>query len=361
MLPFSFIGGGNYTNPATPVAINVPVSDQPDWIFLRDITVSPGGWGGNAAGSYTANTNISSEWFSTMAQGSYLQTGQAASATAAAALYPTQGTSGGFTFINSSNPPTFATLAGTAINKTTLVVTMGGGTGSIGVGDYVRLISPTAMLELGGLTFQVTAVSVGANITLGYTATAVAAGLNLVANGTTVKVLKFYPGLFYPREKVVAYITQANPAKVYFHSTNDFTPGELVDFTIPTTFGMTQLSYLTGMPGGAARVLTVTNSATESSITINVDTTGFTPFQYPLSAAVAGAPSPPVCYPAGSGIVPLNGNPNVPVSPPGTNLLDAFDNRNQYYVNFGLNVVGSASSTIEWRAFKSDWYNLTNA
>lgn len=353
-LPYSYIGAGTYTNPATPVALNIPLTDSPDWFFVRNITVSPGGWGGNDGTNYTAIANISSEWFSGMAQGSFLQTGQAASLLAAATLYPTQGTAGGFTFVDPTNPPVFAGLVSTTINHTTLVVTMAN-TGSIAVGDIVRVINPVAMLEIGGLVAQVTAVTVNTSITLGYVATAVSAGLNLVANGTSSTIVKIIPQLYYPRARQVMYITQATQAKVYFAQKNDFTIGEIVDFSIPAQYGMTQVNYLTGAPGGAPTVLAVTNSATESSITINLNTSGFTAFQYPTSANIqTGGGSPPVCVPAGSGVVPNQ-------SPPGTNLLDAFDNRNQYYMNLGTNVVGPASSTIQWVAMKADYGNLSNA
>ena len=357
-LPYSFIGAGTYVNPATAVAVNIPLSDSPDWFFVRDITVSVTsaflGWGGNNATDYTAIANVSSEWFSGMAPGAYLQTGQAASAIGAAALYPTQGTSGGFTFIDPSNPPVFAGLVSTTLNHTTLVISMAN-TGSIAVGDIVRVINPVAMLEIGGLVAQVTAVSVNSSITLGYVATAVTAGLNLVANGTSSTIIKIIPQLYYPRARQVMYISQASQAKVYFAQKNDFTVGELVDFSIPAQYGMTQVNYLTGLPGGAAQVVAVTNSATESSITIAVNTTGYTAFQYPLSANIqTGGGSPPVCVPAGSGVVPNQ-------SPPGTNLLDAFDNRNQYYMNIGTNAVGSGGSTMQWMAMKADYGNLSNA
>ncbi len=164
------------------------------------------------------------------------------------------------------------------------------------------------------------------------------------------------------------YVTQAAQGVVYFSKPNDFTPGEIVDFSIPTPYGMTQLSYLTAKAGyrgvrppGAARVLSVTNSATVSSITLDVNTTGFTAFIYPTSATYTLGASPPYCVPAGSGVVPLAGSPYVPVSPPGTNLLDAFDNKSQYYMNIGASVVGVASSTIQWVAMKADWKYLSNA
>ena len=156
-------------------------------------------------------------------------------------------------------------------------------------------------------------------------------------------------------------MTQASQAVVYFAQQNDFTPGELVDFSVPVPYGMTQLSYLTAQPRGPARVLSVTNSSTVSSITLDLDTTGFSAFVYPASASVAGGASPPVCVPAGSGIVPLNGSATVPVSPPGTSLVDAFDNRNQFYVNVGTSACGVASASMQWFAFKAGFTNLTNA
>lgn len=355
---------GSYTNPATAVAVNAPVTDIPDWFFLRDVTVSVTsaflGWGGNNATDYTAIANVSSEWFSTMAPGSYLQTGQAAVALGAAALYPTQGQTGGFTFVDSSNPPTYAPLAATSINKTTWVIAMSN-TGSIAVGDWVRVLNPVAMLEANGIVGQVTAVTGNVSITLGYVASAVSAGLSFANNATSASILKIWPNQFYPKAQTVLYVTQASQAVVYFAKPNDFTPGQLVDFSIPSAYGMIQLSYLTGLPSGPARVLSVTNSSTVSSITIALNTTGYTAFIYPTTTTYLANASPPICVPAGSGIVPLNGSATIPQSPPGTNLQDAFDNHRQYYMNIGTNVVGSGGSTIVWMAFKCDWQNLSNA
>src|SRR5208282_2200515 len=131
---------------------------------------------------------------------------------------------------------------------------------------------------------------------------------------------------------------------------------------IPTPYGMTQLSYLTRNTSGPARVLSVTNSATVSSITINVNTTGFSPFVYPTSALIQSGASPATCYPAGSGVVPFNGSATIPQSPPGTNLLDAFDNRGQLYMNIGTSACGIANATMQWFALKADYNNaITNA
>lgn len=354
MLPFSFIGTGSYTNAASALPTTVALSAKPDFFRVRDIT----NWG-------AANTAVAAmeSWIfpNTMAAGSYRQIGQISAAAQSNYMYGGTGTSNGFTFIDLSNPPTFASLSVTStINHTTFVVGMTN-TGSIQVGDYVRIINPTSMLQAGGIVAQVTAVSANTSITLGYIATAVSAGVSFTADATGGSILKFYRSKFYPKKLQVMYISQASQGKVYFAEKNDFTPGEIVDFNIPSTYGMTQLNFLTKQPGGAARVLSVTNSSTESSITLDYDTSGFTAFSYPASASVIGAASPPFCFPAGSGIVPLNGSASVPQSPPGTNLQDSFDNLNQYYMQIGSSVVGANSAVMQWEAYKADFGNLTNA
>lgn len=361
-LPYSFIGSWTYTNPATPIAQNIPMTDKPDWVFVKDTT----NWGAQS----TAANPIYSEWFSNMAQGTYLALGQPSSTGAGVTTYASQGTSGGFTFINQANPPTFTKVAITAVNGTTFVVSTGS-TAGLNVGDTVRLINVVGGQQISGSNlYQITAISTNSSITLGYAASAVTAGL-VVANSTTGFYQKVYPSQFLPNTLPVAYITQAAQAVVYFFRQNSYTPGELVDFQIPTPYGMTQLSNLTAKggsgpftsnPSGAARVLSVTNTTTVSSITIDVDTTGFTAFQYPTSAAFAGGASPAVCMPAGSGVVPLSGSATIPASPPGTNLVDAFDNKSQYVMNIGLSAVGVANAVMEVFAFKSDFNNaITNA
>ena len=358
MLPYSFIGKWNYTNPATSVAVNIPMTDMPDWVIVKNLT----DWGDT-----TAVTSVESEWFSGMAQGSYISMDQTVTTNA---LSSNAGTSGGFTFIDQTNPPTFAKVAiNTGVSGTTFVVTTGTTTG-INVGDFVRLINMTSGHELSGFLFQVTAVSAGVSFTLDFAATAATAKGSGYGDSTGGFYQKVYPGFMYPASRQVLFISQATQAKVYFARQNDFTPGQLVDFQIPTQYGMTQLSNLTGQATsptssnkpGAARVLVVTNTATESSITLDYDTTGFTAFTYPSSANFAGGGSPPTCFPAGSGVVPFNGSATIPQSPPGTNLQDAFDNRAQFVMNLGLNVVGEGSANMVVMAFKADFNNaITNA
>src|ERR1700751_6125789 len=110
MLPYSFIGKWDYTNPDTSVAVNIPMTDKPDWVIVKNLT---------DYGDGTAVTSVESEWFSGMAQGSYISMDQAVTSNI---LSSNAGTSGGFTFIDQTNPPTYAKVAITAINHTTSVV-----------------------------------------------------------------------------------------------------------------------------------------------------------------------------------------------------------------------------------------------
>ncbi len=361
--PYAFYECGTYVNAATPVAQNIALTDRPTKFRVKDIT----DWGA----ATTAVAALESEWNRAMPQGAYLQIGQISGAAGANYLYPAQGTAGGFTFIDQAHPPVFSPVAITAVNDTTFVVSTATTTG-INIGDTIRLVNVAGMQQFSGPNlYTVTAVSAGVSITLGYAATAKTAGMQAAVNGTTGFYQKVYRPLFYPRGLPVAFITQATQAVVYFFTPNDYTPGELVDFQIPTPYGMVQLSNLTknsgrgpfsSQPSGAARVLSVTNTATQSSIVIDIDTTGYTPFVQPATAVFALGASPANCFPAGSGIVPLNGSPTIPLSPPGTNLVDAFDNRNQYVMNVGLSVVGAASATMFWEAWRADHYNgVTNA
>lgn len=350
--PFQFIGSGYYTSDAA--ARDIALSDRPDYFSVEDRTL----WGA----ANTAVAAMKSWWRRDMASGSYLQIGQISAAAASNYMYGAQGTSGGFTFIDQSNPPTFANVAETGINNSTFVVLTATTTG-IAVGDLVRLINIVNMQQFSGPTlYEVTAVSAGVSITLGYAATAKSAGMPNAVSGTTGFYKKVYPNKFYPSLREVAYITQATQAKVYFFRKNDFTPGEMVDFQIPSDYGMFQMSNLTKQPRGPARVLSVINSSSESSIVLDIDSSGFTAFTIPATASFASSQSPAVCFPAGSGVVPFNGSATIPQSPPGTNLVDAFDNRNQLVMNLGTSVVGASSSVMYWEAYKGDYFNgITNA
>lgn len=338
MLPFQVIDGGSFTSDST-LAKQLALSDQPDLFWIRNRTA----WGDDAA-----ETSVESWYRKGMAGGS----AQTADQAVTTGILSTEAvTSGGFTFIDTANPPTFTGLATTAItgNAGTFVVTMAN-TGSISVGDWVRLYGTTGELQIAGYTFQVTAVTANTSITLGYMASAVSAGSLAVfaADATAGTVKKYIPNRMYPRWSYIAMITQATQAVVYFTGKNDYTPGEILSFRVPSEFGMLEMNDV------QARVLSVTNSATVSSVTLDWDTSGYSTYAFPTSAVAAAGVSPAVAVPSSSGVVPDNGSATIPQVPEGTNLRDSFDNRNKFIMDIGSNVITSSGAIYDWIAVRYD-------
>ena len=347
MLPYQMIAGGTFVSTLnTAVDVICQSQSPPDYIVARNLGSSATtGWG-----ELSDAQEIEWWWERSMAQGTAKGIRQSSDASNPAMIAGFMAADGISTY-DTTNPPTFAPLAATAItgNAGTFIVSMAN-TGTIAVGDYVRLYAVTGEQQIAGYTFQVTAVTANTSITLGYMASG---GQTFAAAATAAQVIKFIPNRFYPRWRYIAGITQAAQATVYFTEQNDFTPGEIVSFRVSSAFGMDEINNV------PARVLTVTNSATVSSIVIDLDTSGFTAFAFPTSAQALAGVSPAVCVPSSSGVVPFMGSATIPQQPPGTNLLDAFDNRNVRLIHFGaaLFAAGTTGDVWMWQAFKYDQYN----
>lgn len=359
MLPFQMIGGGKFTlttaNIASGVNVELQSLNPPDFVIAKAIT----GWG-------EASDAQAIEWWWERSMGNGYANGilQASEGSnpqlpaMTAYRLPRTGTTAvdAISCYDTSNPPTFSALATTAISGIagTFIVTMAD-TGTIAVGDYVRLYSTTGELQIAGYTFQVTAVTANTSITLGYMASS---GITFAADASAGQVVKYIPNRMYPRWNYIANITKAAQAVVYFTSKNDYTVGEIVSFRVSSDFGMQQIN------NKAARVLSVTNSATVSSITLDLDTTGYTTFAFPTSAVAAAGVSPAVTVPSSSGVIPdSTGSATNPQQPPGTNLLDSFDNRNVRIIRFGAALWAVSAHTPDnndvwmWQAYKYDLYN----
>lgn len=351
MLPYQMIAGGTFAlttaNIASGLDLIVNSQNPPDFVVLKAIT----GWG-------EASDAQAIEWFweKSMPQNSAKGILQASegSTPQLPAMTSYSISANGISTYDTANPPSFTGLATTAITGSagTYVVSMAN-TGSINVGDYVKLAGTTGELQIAGYVFQVTAVTANVSITLGYMASS---GLVLAADATAGTVTKFIPNRQYPHWMFIANITKAAQAVVYFTTKHDFTPGEIVSFRVSSDYGMDEIN------NKEVRVLSVTNSATVSSITIDLDTSGYTTFAFPLSANIKTSNGPAVVVPSSSGVVPFNGSATIPQEPPGTNLLDTFDNRNVRVIHLGaglFNVSGHVSDDGDkwmFQAFRYDDY-----
>lgn len=101
-------------------------------------------------------------------------------------------------------------------------------------------------------------------------------------------------------------ITNSQTAVVNFGTAHPYTPGEFLSFRVSHPYAMIEMNNLRG------RVLTITST----TVTVDIDSSGFTPFVYPPVGVVE---VPAQAVPAGSGIIPG-------LYPPTVNLEDAFEN-----------------------------------
>lgn len=95
--------------------------------------------------------------------------------------------------------------------------------------------------------------------------------------------------VFVPRFRYITDITNAQYAVITFSEDHDFIDDEIVSFRVSRPFGMIEINNL------QSKVL----SHTSNTITVDIDTSFWTPFVYP---ATVPKYTPPVCVPVASGI-----------------------------------------------------------
>ena len=113
---------------------------------------------------------------------------------------------------------------------------------------------------------------------------------------------------FYPRKAYINAISNAQYAVVGFTADHDYLVGEIVSFRCEKPFGMIEIN------NEKAKIL----STTSDTITVSIDSSTWTPFDY--SQINTSGTTPPVCVPVGSGSVDVGGVQEVIFE-------DAFDNR----------------------------------
>lgn len=353
MLPYGKIQSGTLTATAsTPQDIQISSMNPPTYFEMKNISQ----WGGTSSSTTPAAQDIEFWWERSMAQGTAKGMHQAITT---GALNSLELLSDGVSTYSTATPPTFTSnTSGTAITRgsangvTVATITNDGNSArgpKVAVGDFVRITNPLAMEQISGMVIQVVAITSTTSVTLDLDSSAFA------ADGTTFTMTKVIPSRFYPRVARVAAVSKASSCVVNLTQDSTFTVGEEVSFRVPTNSGsfttMQQLNNLKGV----VTVVTPATATTCSQITVNIDTSGFSTFSLPTSAQwAAGIGSQPVSLvvPAGSGVVP---NQN----PPGTNLLDAFDNRNIYVVHLGGTIFANSTTgdVWQWTAVYADEYN----
>jgi hypothetical protein len=179
-------------------------------------------------------------------------------------------TTGGFIY-NAKYPDPEAAVTGTTITNASPAVASA--TNTYSNGDRVIIYNSVGALMYSGMTFTISSVS-GSGFTL--------LGLNTPGSAaTSFSVRRIAPAArVEPRFFYVTAVTQATQAVVTLSEAHDYVVGMKVEFTVPGSFGMTQLNNF-NQPQNLPATIVATTTYT---ITVNVDTTSYTPFAFPASS-----------------------------------------------------------------------------
>lgn len=294
--PVHAIVTGTFTSDGNPLQISIP-SGYSDFQMINITDI----------GSTAANTNVmKARGTSSMAAGSAYFSPKTSGA---ATLDPeTTTTTGGFTFMADSALLLIGAAvatSGTDINRANPAVVSTGSTTSLVAGStVVRLINNVGMLQISSMDFTVGTIVANTSFQLKYLdnsgfAADSTSGFYRIVNATS---------RFYPKSRYITAITLAASAVITMSVTHGYTVGQEVRIAVPAAFGMPEINGLLG-------VITAVTSGATNTITVNIDSTGFTAFAFPTSAVAAAGVTFAQVVPVGEAAINS-------VSQPFGNLLD---------------------------------------
>lgn len=325
---FSGTNQGRFTS--TGVATIIQLPSGVDWMWVKNETVSYAAGAGTGAEFY---------WQRGMTQGRgtiYTKT----AVTGALAVDQIAANAGFFLVDNTVNVPG-PSLTFTDVTNSNPPTVLTANTGSLSNGDIVRIFRTTGARQLQGLDFTIGNINPGVSFELSF--------MRQLIPGTTGTFRRIpYDPYFYPTRRFITKITQATQAVVTLSVTHGYTVGQVVRLIVPTVtataFGMTALDGIqaTIVAVGAADADGITNT-----ITIDVDTTGFTAFSYPLTTDPAFTPPQ---------VVPMGDNTAESLLLNANILSDSTENRGLFGIQLMAGTASPAgvnTNVITWVAGKS--------
>lgn len=272
-MAFTLITQGSFLSAG--VAVKVPLPTSVDYFKTYNLTQMP-------LAPATAVV-VMAEWFG----GGLINTlsglrWKKSTSTSALNLdtFATSTASNGFTYITAS--PYAEAQAPNAITSITAaspaVVTQ---TNTYNNGDILRIYNTTGMAQIGGMDFQISSVS-GSGYTLaglpavGFAAAATAGFTRRVSSVAAVD----------PESIFITAISQATQAVVSTSIDPSFTyvVGMKIHFSVPTSFGMTQINQLTGTIL-AVNAVSPSSTVGAYNVTVDIDSSAFTAFAFPASTS----------------------------------------------------------------------------
>lgn len=255
------------------------------------------------------------------------------------ALNLVQVTSGGFTYVESEPAPEAAKTGTTITQAAGAVCTVT--SHGYAVGDVVRIYNNTAMKQISGMVFTVTAVGGANSFTIGYLDSS---GFAAPETAFSVRrIAKLAPVL--PQFHFVTAVTQATQGVVTFSATHNYKLGDVLYFRVNSLFGMVQLDQV------SAKVVAVDTSL--NTVTLDLNTSAFTAFAFPAASYY-----PNIVFPVGT-VSGKNGLvDDYFAANPVTFPLDPYRTSTTYpYMSLAPGAqspAGSSSDVIVWQAFRSE-------
>jgi len=264
---------GQFTS--TGAATFIPLRSGVDWMEVINMT---------EAAAANASHGVSYDWQLGMANNDGLVTLRNAAATEVNIDTSAGLAVDGFQLLDTSVQTTGANRAVTNISGAAIpVVSAANTTGLIANETIVRMYFQTTAgagllaNQLAGIDFTVGVVNAGADFQLQNMAQIVGTDAVIASN---YRVIPFNP-IFYPRRRVISKITQAVQAVVTTTVNHGYIPGQQIRFSNvrqvragAAAYGMVEIDGLVG------NIV----DTTASTFTVDIDTTGFTAFVFPLTA-----------------------------------------------------------------------------
>lgn len=261
----TIIQQGRFTSDGA--AKTLQIRSDVDWFKIYNTTI--------AAGAQTTAVGVEYYWQRGFPAGAMWEYKKSNAANAAdLSVYAT---SGGFTLVDSTVVTLGAlnngSTAVSAVSSAAIPVATVGSTAGMAAGNIVRMYNVTGAQQLGGFDFTVGYNTFSATtFSLDY--------MSQIVAGTTgsFRVVPFDP-IYYPRRRYITKITKAASAVVTMSVTHGYKVGQLVRFVVPAEFGMIEMD---GLQGTITAINTTTTSG--NTITVNIDSSAFTTFAWPLTA-----------------------------------------------------------------------------
>lgn len=284
-MPFTILTQGTFTQPSTAVNMNINLPSSADYFKTVNYTQM----------GLTGTVCVAGEWFKGItAINDGLRWRKAGSSAILIDKFSTATASNGFTYV-STPPQPEAAVTGTTITQATAAVATQ--TNTYSEGDYIAFYNTVGMQQISGITFQISTVTGSGYVLLGLDSSGFAAAATAF---TTRRVAKTMP--VEPRTMFITAISKATNAEITFSEAHSYVVGQLVHFSVPAVFGMSQMNQLTG------RVITATGTDTPTGsgvykLTVNIDTSSFTTFAFPASASAITSQLFATMAPAGQQVI----------------------------------------------------------